>query len=585
LPVEVARSALGRRWRLRPFDDALALALSQRLGLPEIVGRIMAGRGVDLATAQEFLEPRLRTLLPDPSYLRDLEIGAARLADAIAAGEPIGIIGDYDVDGATSTALLVRYLRELDIAAPFEIPDRVDDGYGPNAGAFERLAAQGCRLVVTVDSGTTAFTPLAEARRRGVDVIVVDHHAAEATLPPAVAVINPNRRDQAGGVRDLAAVGVTFLLLVGLNRELRRRGWFTTRAEPVLTDWLDLVALGTVCDVMPLTGLNRAFVRQGLRVMAQGRNAGLRALAEAAQLAWPPACWQLGFVLGPRINAGGRIGRSSLGARLLCSTDASEAAGLAQRLHDLNAQRQTMEREQLARAEALVTASVARDAPVLIAADRAIHPGIAGLLAARLAERHRRPAVVIALDALGTGRGSGRSVPGFDLGAAVQAARAAGLLLQGGGHPMAAGLTVASARVAELQAFLVEHATTSACPVGAAPEMAIDAAVTTTAITPQLAGDLERLGPFGPGNPAPLLALTDARVVETRPAGSSHVSCVLSGAGGGRLRAIAFRARATPLEAVLVAGRHLHVAGRVSRSQYQGQERVELQIEDAAVPA
>lgn len=583
--MEVARSALGQRWRLRPCDDALALALSQRLGLPEIVGRIMAGRGVGLAIADEFLEPRLRTLLPDPSHLRDLDAGTARLADAIAAGEPIGIIGDYDVDGATSTALLVRYLRELDIAAPFEIPDRVDDGYGPNAGAFERLAAQGCRLVVTVDSGTTAFEPLAEARRRGLDVIVVDHHAAEATLPPAVAVINPNRRDQVDGVRDLAAVGVTFLLLVALNRELRRRGLFATRAEPVLTDWLDLVALGTVCDVMPLTGLNRALVRQGLRVMAQGRNAGLRALAEAARLDWPPACWQLGFVLGPRINAGGRIGRSSLGARLLCSIDASEAAGLAQRLHDLNAQRQALEREQLALAEDLVAAAAARGEPVLCAADGAIHPGIAGLIAARLVERHRRPAVVVALDAAGTGRGSGRSVAGFDLGAAVQAAHAAGLLVHGGGHPMAAGLTVTASKVPALRAFLLAHATAAACPVGRAPEVVIDAIVATTGVTSELAADLERLGPFGAGNPAPLVALTDSRVIEVRPAGSSHLSCILTGAGGGRLRAIAFRARGTPLEAVLVPGHHLHVAGRVTRSQYRGQERAELQLEDAAEPA
>ncbi len=582
--MEVARSALGRRWRLRLCDDALALALSQRLGLPEIVARIMAGRGIGLATADEFLEPRLRTLLPDPSHLLDLDAGTARLADAIAAGEPIGIIGDYDVDGATSTALLVRYLRELDIAAPFEIPDRVDDGYGPNSGAFERLAAQGCRLVVTVDSGTTAFEPLQQARRRGLDVIVIDHHAAEATLPPAVAVINPNRRDQVDGVRTLAAVGVTFLLLVALNRELRRRGLFATRAEPALTDWLDLVALGTVCDVMPLTGLNRAFVRQGLRVMAQGRNAGLRALAEVAGLAWPPACWQLGFVLGPRINAGGRIGRSSLGARLLCSTDASEAAGLAQRLHDLNAQRQAMEREQLTLAEDCVAAASARGEPVLVAADSAIHPGIAGLVAARLAERHRRPAVVIALDAAGTGRGSGRSVPGFDLGAAVQAARAAGLLVHGGGHPMAAGLTVTAAKLPALRAFLVEHATMAACPVGRAPEVEIDAAVATTGITRDLAVGLERLGPFGAGNPAPLLVLTDARVVEARPVGPGHVSCTLTGAGGGRLRAIAFRARATPLEGVLAPGRHLHLAGRVTLSRFQGEERAELQIEDAAEP-
>jgi single-stranded-DNA-specific exonuclease len=334
--VEVARSALGRSWRLRGCDDGLALQLSQRLGLHEIVGRVLAGRGIDLATAPDFLEPRLRTLLPDPSHLLDLDRAAARLAAAV-------LIGDYDVDGAASTALLVRYLARLGNASPFEIPDRIDDGYGPNEAAFARLADRGCRLVVTLDTGTTAFGPLEAAGRSGIEVIVVDHHAAEARLPEALAVVNPNRLDQSSPLRHLAAVGVTFLLLVAVNRELRRLGAFAGKAEPPLTDWLDLVALGTVCDVAPLAGLNRAFVRQGLKVMQRGGNPGLVALAEIAGIGTPSAAWQLGFALGPRINAAGRIGRSDLGARLLTTDSAAEAAALAQRLQERNTRRQAME--------------------------------------------------------------------------------------------------------------------------------------------------------------------------------------------------------------------------------------------------
>lgn len=581
--MEVARSVLGRAWRARPCDPALVLALSQRLGLEEVVARVLAGRGVGLETAADFLEPRLRTLLPDPSHLLDLDAAAARLADAVEDGERVGILGDYDVDGATSAALLGRYLRALGIETALEIPDRLRDGYGPNVAALDRLAAQGCRLVVTLDTGTTAFEALAAAAERGLEVIVVDHHGAEARLPPALAVVNPNRRDQESPLRHLAAVGVTFVALVAVNRELRGRGHFRRRPEPDLRQWLDLVALGTVCDVVPLAGVNRAFVRQGLRIMAQGANPGIAALAQAAGLAGVTDAWQLGYALGPRINAGGRIGRSDLGARLLGLDDPAEAAALASRLDELNGRRQAIEREQLALAEAAAEAAVAAGEPLILVADRRFHPGVVGILASRLVERHHRPAFVVALDEAGEGKGSARSVPGFDLGAAVLAAREAGILRRGGGHPMAAGVTLAADHVAALRAFLLERlAATPGCAAGSPGPVELDGALAVGGVTPGLALQLERLAPYGAGNPEPIFAVTDARIVEARAVGESHVACTLAGAAGGRLRAVAFRSRERPLGAALQRQAPLCLAGRVKVDRWQGREGVSLQIEDAA---
>jgi single-stranded-DNA-specific exonuclease len=581
--MEVGRSVLGRAWRTRPFDERLALALSQRLGLAEAVGRVLAGRGVGLDAAEDFLEPRLRRLLPDPSHLLDLDAAAARLADAVEDGERVGVLGDYDVDGATASALLIRYLKSLGVECSLEIPDRLRDGYGPNPAALGRLAAAGCRLVVTLDTGTTAFEPLAYAAEAGLEVVVVDHHTAEARLPPALAVVNPNRRDQESPLGGLAAVGVTFMLLVGVNRELRGRGHFRRRAEPDLMQWLDLVALGTVCDVVPLTGINRAFVRHGLRVMGQAVNPGIAALARAAGLVAVTDAWQLGYALGPRINAGGRIGRSDLGARLLSLDDPSEAAGLAHRLDELNGRRQTIEREQLVRAEAAAAEAARAGAPVLLLADRAFHPGVVGILASRLVERWHRPCLVVALDDAGLGKGSGRSVPGFDLGAAVLAARAAGLVERGGGHPMAAGISVAEARIPDLAAFMAERmALSPGCAAGRPGPIELDGALSVGGVTPALALQLERLAPFGAGNPEPLFAVTDARIVEARPVGEGHMACILTGAAGGRVRAVAFRSREQPLGAALLGGEPLRLAGRIKVDRYQGREGVSLQIEDAA---
>ncbi|HMR30203.1 MAG TPA: single-stranded-DNA-specific exonuclease RecJ [Geminicoccaceae bacterium] len=581
--MEVGRSALGRAWRLRSCDERLALALSQRLGLEEVVARVMAGRGIGLDQAADFLEPRLRSALPDPSHLLDLDRAAARIADAVEDGQKVGIVGDYDVDGATSTALFVRYLRSLGVQSLVEIPDRIADGYGPNRQALARLAAAGCGLVVTLDTGTTAFAPLDEAAEDGLEVVVIDHHAAEDRLPRALAVVNPNRLDQQSPLQHLAAVGVTFVVTVAVSRELRGRGFFRHRPEPDPLQWLDLVALGTVCDVVPLAGLNRAFVRQGLKVLRQGSNPGLAALAQAAGIAAVTEAWQLGFALGPRLNAGGRIGRSDLAARLLATDDPGEASGLAQRLDELNARRQAMEREQLALAEAAVADAAAAGAPVLVAGHERLHPGIVGILASRLVERFHRPCFVVALDGQGMGKGSARSVPGFDLGAAVILARTAGLLTQGGGHPMAAGLSMSAARLGELAAFMAERveAATLAAP-GAPGPLELDGALAVGGVTSALALQVERLSPFGAGNVEPSFALADARVVETRPVGDSHLACTLTGAAGGRLRAVAFRSRGTPLADALLRGEPLRVAGRVKVDRWQGREGASFHIEDAA---
>jgi single-stranded-DNA-specific exonuclease len=580
----VERSVSGRRWQLRPVDEAAALTISQRLDLPEIVGRVLAARGIGADAAPTFLRPRIRDSLPDPSHLRDLDVAVERLADAIAAGEPIGILADYDVDGATSAALLSRYLGAIGAASQIDIPDRLREGYGPNPAALERLAKAGCRLVVTLDSGTTAFEALGIAAERGQEVIVVDHHAAEPRLPSALAVINPNRCDQDSALGHLAAVGVTFLLIVALNRVLRGRGYFAKAPEPDLRRWLDLVALGTVCDVVPLTGLNRAFVAQGLRVAARGGNLGIARLAAIARIAALETCDDLGFALGPRLNAGGRVGHSALGAQLLASEDPDEVAEIAARLDLMNQERRATERTVLAAAEAALAGALQGDTPLLLAAGEGWSPGVAGLAAARLVERYHRPAVVIGL-ADGIGKGSGRSVAGFDLGAAVIAARQAGILSQGGGHPMAAGLTVAAERVEALTAFLtrrVGHQLGIGAPLP--PDLTLDGALQVGGCSVGLARRLAMLAPYGRGNPEPRFAIADARPWRVRQIGDNHLDCWLQDAAGGRVRAVAFRALDRPLGQALLAasGVPMHFAGRIKLDRWQGELRVTFQIEDAA---
>lgn len=584
----VERSLTGRRWAARLADERTALAIAQRHGLPDSVSRLLAARDVELEAVADFLEPTLRKFLPDPSHLKDMDAAVARLVRAVREGERIVVFGDYDVDGATSSALLLRFFRAVGGNIGVYIPDRRKEGYGPNSAALLKLREEGASVVVTVDCGITAFEPLAEARRAGLDTIVIDHHMAEIALPEAVAVVDPNRVDDASPHKQLAAVGVAFLLAVGVNRALREAGWYgEARPEPDLRQWLDLVALGTVCDVVPLTGVNRALVRHGLQVMAQRRNAGLAALADVARLKEPPGAYQLGFLLGPRVNAGGRVGQADLGARLLSSDDPHEVGALAVRLDEFNSERRAIEREVLDQAIARVEGVYGPDRKglpsALIVESEGWHVGVIGIVASRLVERYGRPAFVIGMDGA-LGKGSGRSVRGVDLGAAVIAARQAGLLVNGGGHAMAAGLTVVRESLQDLAHFLDERI---APQLGAAPpvrELGIDAALTPAAATQELVDMIERAGPFGAGNALPRFALTGVRVSYAQPVGEGHVRCTLVGAERGRVEAIAFRAGQTALGPALLDSARpvLHVAGALRIDRFGGRESVRLQIDDAA---
>ena len=579
----VARSLSGKRWLERPADDRQALAMAQRLDLPEIVGRVLAARGVDADDAPGFLAPKVRDGLPDPSHLKDMDAGVERLAGAVMGGERIAVFADYDVDGATSAALLARFLGAVGEPPLLYVPDRRREGYGPSAEAFEHLRRQGAAVVVCVDCGTTAHEPLRAAARAGLDVVVVDHHEGEARLPPAVAVINPNRLDEESPHRQLAAVGVTFLLVVALNRALRRAGWYAARGEPDLMEWLDLVALGTVCDVVPLTGVNRALVAQGLTVMAGRGNTGLRALADVAKLSEAPGTYHAGFILGPRINAGGRIGEAGLGARLLITDDAVEAAAIAGRLDDLNRERQAVEAAVLDAAAAVIEAAGEPAAALVLVAGEGWHPGVIGIVAGRLKERFNRPALVVSLDG-DMGTGSGRSVPGADLGAAVIAARQAGLLVKGGGHAMAAGFTVERQRIRDLEGFLAERLAAALDADDLVPRLRLDGAIRTAGATRELVAALEKVAPFGAGNPEPRFAVSGARIVRADVVGGDHVRCILVGEDTARLKAIAFRALDGPLGRALLdhGGAPFHVAGRLRRDTWRGRNDLQLLIDDAA---
>jgi single-stranded-DNA-specific exonuclease len=575
----VSNSVSGRAWRLRHDDDRLAEAIAQRADVPEIVARVMAGRGVALEDAESFLSPSLRDLLPDPSSFLDMDKAADRIADALKSGDGITIFGDYDVDGATSAALLVRFIRSIGGDAAIYVPDRMKEGYGPNAKALESIAASGAKVVITVDCGTLAFEALAAGKAAGLDIIVVDHHAADPALPEAVAVINPNRIDEDAGHSELAAVGVAYLLVVAINRTLRKRGWYASRPEPDLLQWLDIVALGTVCDVVPLVGLNRAFVHQGLRVMASRRNKGLAALSDVGGIQETIGAYHLGFILGPRVNAGGRIGQSDLGARLLSSDNNAETTEIAAKLDAHNAERRDIESKILE--EAMAAAEAQTDAGVIVVSDPSWHPGVVGIIASRLKDKFRRPALVIGyVD--GLGKGSARSVPGFDIGAAVISARQGGLIINGGGHKMAAGLTVESDKIAALADHLNERAKDQ--PREESNRLGLDGVLAVTGATRDLTDLLERAGPYGSGNKEPRFAFADARIVKSDLVGSDHVRCIFSGAASGRIKGIIFNAASTELGQFLLNHRRapVHVAGRLRQDNWQGREDVQLMIDDAA---
>ena len=584
----VERSLTGRRWLLRAGNDRVGLGIAQRLGLPEIVGRLLAARGIGLDDAGHFLAPTLRALLPDPSILIDMDIAAERLARAVRAGETVGVFGDYDVDGACSAAIITRTLRLLGCPVHTHVPDRQLEGYGPNAPALQALVARGATLIVCVDCGTAAAPALAAIAGQA-DVLVLDHHVAEGPPPPVLATVNPNRLDcpsgkAEGGLRGLCAAGVAFLAAIATLRALRRTAWFATRPEPDLRDLLDLVALATICDVMPLTGLNRALVVQGLRIMAARKRLGVAALLDAASVRALPSAHTCGFALGPRINAAGRISDSGLGLRLLLSEDPDEARTIAQLLDDTNRQRRAVEAGMLDEALAQAAALDGAGHAALFVHGEGWHPGVVGIVAGRIKERHNRPALVGALSD-GIVKGSARSVPGVDLGRAVIAARSRGLLLTGGGHAMAAGFSVAIDSVPAFQAFLndrLAHALT----LPRAADLTIEGTLTVPGATVELAQQLDRLAPFGHGNEEPIFALQRTRIVKADRIGAegNTIRAWLEGEGGGpRLKAMLFRAADGPLAAALLErGAPLHLAGTLRAEEWNGQVTPSFFITDAA---
>lgn len=584
----VAESVTGKAWRDRLADRRSGIAIAQRLDAPEILGRVLAARGVFPEEAEAFLRPRLRALLPDPYRLMEMEKAAQRVAQAAVAGEKIAIFGDYDVDGASSSALLKRFLGRVGNDAVIYIPDRLSEGYGPNPDAFRRLAAEGASLIVTVDCGVSAHDPVDVAGSLGVDVVVIDHHQAGASLPSAYAVVNPNRQDDQSGLGYLAGVGVTFLLIVAVNRILRAAGHYGRhRQEPDLLEWLDLVALGTVCDVVPLIGLNRALVAQGIKVMGRRRNPGLAALSDSARLKRKPDTHAVGFVLGPRINAAGRMGNADLGAALLSTDDVGEAAAVASRLEAMNELRRAEESTVLDAALMQAERALGADrlpAAVVVSGD-GWHAGVIGIVAGRLKDRVNRPAVVIAFDDAGIGTGSCRSIPGVDLGRVVRAAAEAGLLVRGGGHAMAAGLVVELARIGDLRGFLESELAADVAEAAALPGLDFDGAMSAGGATPEFTQLLDDAGPFGAGNPRPRFAFPAHRVVYSKIAGTDHVRCTIEGGDGSRLKAIAFRSVGSQLGAALLQrdGAPLHVAGQLSLNEWGGKVSAQLLIEDVAV--
>ena len=649
-PSDAIISITSQQWRLRPHDEREVLLLTQRLGIPDIVARILSARGIGIDEAESFLKPTLREFLPDPFHLKGMAEAVLRVAQEVTgysllvtgkenASSPtnnqqpvtsnhsIAIFGDYDVDGATSSALLVRYFRALGMEPLVHIPDRMKEGYGPNAPALLSLKERGAKLIITVDCGTLAFEPLMAAKEAGLDVIVLDHHKGEPEMPECFALVNPNRFDETSGHTQLAAVGVTFLFLVALNKRLKEQGFFDPPhpnlppqggkgqqrllpqqggkgyaalsspspltgegrgggeiKQPNLLDLLEIVALGTICDVVPLTGVNRALVSQGLKVMAQRGNVGINALMDAAKLDERPSTYHAGFIIGPRINAGGRVGESDLGVKILTTDDAFEAAALAQRLSAYNEERKAIEAGVLEEALAMAYALPQDDAAIVVASER-WHAGVIGIVAGRLKDVFHKPTAVIAL-AGGIGKASARSISGIDIGAAVIAAHQSGVLLGGGGHAMAAGFSIAENSVSALREFFNHWMKPYLASMQGARKLSMDAALTVKSITPDLVRAVEMLGPFGAGNATPRIMLTGVKVVRADVVGTEHVRVILADTvGSGSLKAMAFRAANNGIGEVLLnqKGAPLHVAGHVRLNFWQGNETAEFTIDDVAL--
>jgi single-stranded-DNA-specific exonuclease len=580
----VERSLTGRRWRAREADLGLTEAFRRRFSLPEIAARLMAARGVSMEEAEAFLAPTLKTHFPDPSSFQDMDEAARVIEDAIVGGRSCAVLADYDVDGGSSAAQLVRYFRARGRELKIYVPDRMKEGYGPSALAFERLKAEGVELVITVDCGAAAEGPLNAAADLGLDVIVLDHHLMAGPPPKARAVVNPNRLDDTSGQGHLTAAGVVLVALAAVNREARKRGSIGSNNLPDLIQMLDLAAIGTVCDVAPLTGFNRAIVAQGLKILRNGKNIGMVALAENAGRKGEATVYDFGFILGPRINAGGRVGDASLATKLLSTENEEEARELAATLEALNQERRAREAEMLADAETVALAE-AEKRNVVIVGSHQWHPGVIGIAAGRLKDRLMKPTIVLGgVSEHEPAKGSGRSTPGVNLGAAVAAAKNAGLLINGGGHTAAAGLTVEWDKVEALKDFLSDYlAPEIAAAAGEARALSIDAAGAVSAMDLQLLDALEQIGPYGQGHPEPVFALPDVRVCFAKLVKEEHVRFTLEDARGARVSGIAFRAMKSPLgEALMKRDATYHAAVRIKRNEWNGNVKAEVEIVDLA---
>lgn len=577
-------SATGSVWQLRDADNREILTLMQKHELPEIVARLLVGRGISHDEAADFLNPTIKNLLPNPFHLLDMEKGATHIADAIINNKNIAIFGDYDVDGATSSALLKRFFNSLKKEVTVYIPDRMKEGYGPNTKALLALKEQGADICITVDCGTSSFEPIAEAKKANLDVIVIDHHLGSEKLPEALAIINPSRLDETSEYKHLAAVGVCFLFAVAVTKILRERNFFKDHKEPNLIELLDIVALGTVCDVVPLKNINRAFVKQGLKIMSGRKNTGLAILSDIAGLSEEPAAYHLGFVLGPRINAGGRVGRSSLGSILLSSEDRDESYKISVELDKYNKERQTIEQMVLESANAQIESGNMATAPLIFAKGDGWHQGVIGIVAGRIKENYNRPVAVISIEN-GIGKASARSITGVDFGSAIVAANQSGLLIAGGGHSMAAGFSVEENKIDALYEFLSARFANDV-EKNSQKIIKADGYLSIPAITPMLADMINRAGPFGMGNPEPRFIIPNCYIISIDILGENHIKCIIgdnaSGVSGGTIKAMAFRAIGTELGDALLnnKGKRIHLACKVKLNNWQGISRTELIVED-----
>ena len=580
---ENKKSLGGNVWKAVAVDERKAELIAQRFSLPLIVSRIIAARGINIDDVQNFIEPKLQNLLPDPYCLKDMEKAASRIAEAIINNEKVAIIGDYDVDGATSSSVLRLFLENVGLEPMIHIPER-EEGYGPSKLAFDKFNAQGAKLVITVDCGTTAFDIFAYAKSLGIEVITLDHHEAEVKLPDIYALVNPKRLDEENDypyLKYMAAVGVVFVTIVAVNRELRKGGFFKVRPEPNLMQWLDLVALGTVCDVVPLLGLNRAFVRQGLKIMSLRNNTGLKALIDKSGISEAPTAFHLGYVLGPRINACGRVGEAALGNRLLCIKDEMQASMLADKLNDFNAQRKEIEAYVLLSAIEMLEGKP-QEYPIAFVAGKDWHQGVIGIVAGKLKERYNVPAFVMSIEEDEV-KGSARSIAGVDLGALIISAKEKGLLTKGGGHTMAAGFSLEESKIEEFRTFVGEYVKAKLGEEDVTPVIEVDGSMDLLGATTDLVSALELLEPYGANNSEPKIVLEHVRISKAGIVGAGHVRCFLNSNNGGSLKAMAFRIADTELGNVLLnsQGASFDVVGVLRRDNWQGRNSVQFIIDDA----